>query len=663
MATYIEQNQKAEMGFGHNGHEGKYSLLLEQRATRYPEQSIIDFCDEFESDGPDGVPINAADLTYRAITSLEPIISKFGPNEYPAFTQRDDEFAVKGINLAIEDLVHAIKESSQSGEKDEMLMLVGPSGSGKSTITWALERMLEDYTKDHPIPYVEGCHIREDPRRIAFSVADERTRKNLAESQPGLHDTQCPCCQESLENGNMRNAKVKKKPVAANRSQFIATIDPQHSYSSNGDTIAGEILNSNRGVLFLPEFTQQNPVLYTMLHDIVRGRRVQLGRRRYELDNLIIGSSPLNEWESFSRQDQFRSLLNRIRVVEVNYNLSRDNESDIYRKILQGGKVNYFENMIDNEPEQQSVHISAQTLDALSGIAVASRMVESNFKEAAIDDKLKGLSIQDRMRVYDGKLVEGIPASERAKLMREGRKQKEGMYGLSPDDMVGVLLRSVAEVKGNCITPLDIYTQIGKTIEDRIGSGKLSDESAKQIREQVHREQAAYETKLRFMVLSSFDERFDVVCNGMFDQYLDEVELKLSNLTRFDPVTEQDVAADEDFLKEIEDLGHPGMKLDERKRDRLRNEALRIIREAQKDGRRVEVADIDWLRQGIGEAIFKRGGYEQLLQSDMGVPKTQEQKDRWREASHRLIENHGFCNCCAKDMMKHVSQELESIKK
>jgi len=620
------------------GEKGK--LLEPMESGRYLEEVFR---------GQRGVHTNSAELIHNAITTPDPIVDESGIKEYPFFSQRQDGLAVLGCEWAIEKIAAFFARAEQSGGKETILVLVGPSGGGKSNIVDAITKGMEDFTREHPLDTIQGCPINESP----LNLLDKEAREKAKEYGIKVEGKLCPHCEDNLEKAGNNPFALDVKPavLSASRGIGIGELDPQLTRGEDAaskNRINKVILSSGGGILEIPELYRHPDEFLMTLNDLARGRTWQTEDGIFNIDVQIVAHTTYEEWQGLCADRRLQSLVNRTEVVFLPYILSTKDEREIYEKFLGKSRIKTHK----EGEQEESIHISKKTLEFLAEVAVRSRLLEST----------SGITKDQKVKLYNGEKVDGYNMRE---IQEEGArgKEKEGItVGVSPEFMrvkINVLLE---RAKKNCLNPITALTELHALVkEEPFEERSVLEPQIMKVREQA-------EEWLKETIEKAFRGKHEEACQKIWEEYIENLDLYFLEKTKTDPHTKEEIGPDIKLMREIEKIAFPEItSYTEIRRqygdktesvyllDSYRTEIFRTYGNNNKGDKPNSVREVD-------EAILKivTGSSEAPAEilSAINNPSTlsPEQTKRLNEVNDILIENHGFCSCCSKDLITYAAK-------
>src|ERR671923_621441 len=343
---------------------GLYSRLYENR--REVELSLEDYLAKCSDDS--SYYAGAAERMLRAIgdpvmvdTSQDPRLGRIFMNRtikvYPEFS---DFF---GMEETIERIVGFFRHAAQGlEERKQILYLLGPVGGGKSSLAERLKQLMEKEpiyvlkAGDQISPVFESPLGLFDPERMGSVLQDKYgiPRRHLtglmspwAVKRVGEFDGDISkftvvklfpsklkqIAVAKAEPGDENNQDVSSLvgKVDIRKLEFFSQNDPDaYSYS-------GGLNQTTQGLL---EFVEMFKAPIKMLHPLLTATQENnyvgtesVGAIPYQ--GIVLAHSNEAEWQTFKNNKNNEAFIDRICVVKVPYCLRSNEESEIYKKLLQ----------------------------------------------------------------------------------------------------------------------------------------------------------------------------------------------------------------------------------------------------------------------------------------------------------------------------------------
>src|SRR6476659_4921385 len=375
--------------------------------------------------------------------------------------------AIYGLERPLMTLVDFFKSAAQGyGTERRILLLHGPVGSSKSTIARLLKKGLENYSKtdagkvytymwrvhhrgpggDEGETYLE-CPMHEEPLLLIPREARQEVLDVINEKLPEgrhvkLYGECCPFCRKIYADlldqydgdwkKSMDHIKVKRLILSEKDRRGIGTFQPKDEknqdsteltgdinyrkiaeYGSDSDPRAfnfdGEFNIANRGIV---EFVEMLKLDVAFLYDLLgASQEHKIKPKKFpqtDIDEVIIGHTNEAEYKRLLNNEFMEALRDRTIKIDIPYISRLSDEIRIYEKGFSQEKV-------------RGKHVAPHTLEVAAMWAVLTRLE---------DPKKHNLSILQKMKLYDGKVLPGYTQDTVKELKEEA--PREGMQGISP---------------------------------------------------------------------------------------------------------------------------------------------------------------------------------------------------------------------------------------
>jgi serine protein kinase len=557
-----------------------------------------------------------------------------------------DEFF--GIEKTVSQIVRFFHSASLKGEESrQVLYLMGPVGSGKSSLVERVQRGLEQAL---PVYAIEGCPMNEEPLHLI-----PRHLRREFEKMLGVHieGDLCPVCRYRLKQEY--GQRYEEFPIItrsfSKRNRVgvgvVPPVDPNNQDTSvligsediskldqysEGDPrvleLNGALNVGNRGMVeFIEVFKNETEYLHAMITATQEKVIPAPGRHgMVYVDTTIIAHSNEAEWQKFKADHTNEAILDRIVVVKVPYNLRLSEEVKIYQKIIRNSDFR--------------AHVAPHTLELASMFAILSRL-----EPTSKCDLMTKLALYNGEEVVEKGRTKKIDVAE----LKDDTK-REGMSGISTRFIMKALDNALSDnVIGNCINPINVRESlIGMTKE-----ADMPDDQRKQylefLQDTLHKE---YLDLLEKEITRAFVYSYSEQAEALFQNYLDHAEAYVNKTKVRDRNTKEELAADEGFLKSIE-------------------EQIAIIGSAA-DGFRQEVIAYLWATSRRGEKVsyksyepLKEAIEKKLMTSVRDISRIitkartrdEEQSSKYSAMVQNLLEN-GYCESCVDVVLKYAANNL-----
>ena len=438
--------------------------------------------------------------------------------EYDFFT--DDLF---GVEESLEELMAYLRAAAAGSEVSRrILLLYGPTSSGKSQLAVLLKRGLEEYSKtDGGKAYcLSESPMFEDPLcAIPNSLRSEFDKEYGIKITGQLSPYMTLLLNEEY-NGDFLKLPVKRFFFSEQSRVGIGTFVPSDKksqdvselvgsmdlskigeFGSESDPRAyrfdGELNVANRGIMEFVEMLKVDQKFLYVLLTLAQEKNIKTGRFPFiYADEFLLAHTNETEYKRFLAKDEMEALHDRIIVIRVPYNLSVSNEVKIYEKLI-------------NQASFNGVHIAPYTLHCAAMFAVLSRLKDS---------KHEGLSVMNKMRLYNKEEVEGFSQGDVPMLKKEF--EQEGMGGVSPRYIINRISSTLAQDNSDCITPIDVI----RSIRDGFASNpKLDSKEVERLENILTSVIEEYGKIARNEVQKAFFVNFEEEVQGLLSNYMDNV--------------------------------------------------------------------------------------------------------------------------------------------
>jgi len=438
--------------------------------------------------------------------------------EYGFFTE--DLF---GVDDSLEELMSYLRAAAAGSEVSRrILLLYGPTSSGKSQLAVLLKKGLEEYSKtEQGRTYcLSDSPMYEDPLcAIPNALRPEFEKEYGIKISGQLSPLMTLVLNEEYE-GNFLKLPVKRFFFSEQSRVGIGTFVPSDKksqdvselvgsmdlskigeYGSESDPRAyrfdGELNIANRGIMEFVEMLKVDQKFLYVLLTLAQEKNIKTGRFPFiYADEFLLAHTNETEYKRFLAKDEMEALHDRIIVIRVPYNLSVDNEVKIYEKLI-------------SQASFEGVHIAPYTLYCAAMFAVLSRLKDS---------KHEGLSIMNKMRLYNQEEVEGFSQGDVPTLKKEF--EQEGMVGVSPRYIINRISSSLAEDNSDCITPIDVI----RSIRDGFASNpKLDAQAVEKLENILTTVIEEYGKIARNEVQKAFFVNFEEEVQALLANYMDNV--------------------------------------------------------------------------------------------------------------------------------------------
>ncbi|MBX3385299.1 MAG: hypothetical protein KF768_01870 [Phycisphaeraceae bacterium] len=596
-----------------------------------------------------------------------------------------------GLDFALMQLVDFLRAAAEGyGTDKRILLLHGPVGSSKSTIARLLKKGIEAYSRtDAGALYsfswmldeqcgpggIDGglhefpCPMHEEPLLLVppEARADILSRLNAAFTpqhrggQLRVHGELCPFCRKVYGDlmrhygGDWKQAikhvRVRRIILSEKDRVGIGTFQPKDEKNQDSTELTGDInyrkialfgsdsdprafnfdgeLNiANRGVC---EFIEVLKLDVAFLYDLLGASQEHLIKPKKfaqtHIDEVIIGHTNEPEYKRLQSNEMMEAFRDRTIKIDVPYNIRLDDEVRIYQKDFGPDRI-------------RGIHIAPHTLDVAAMWAVLSRLESP---------KKAGLSLLQKMKLYNGKAIPGYTEDSIRELKEEA--PREGMQGISPryiQDKISNALVSRQAVEEKCINPFMVLNEL----EAGIGHHSLinDEETRKRFRELLSVVKEEYEDIIKAEVQRAISADEDAI-KRLCQNYIENVRAYTQHERVKNRYTGKDDEPDERLMRSIEEK----IDIPESRKDDFRQEIMNYIGALALDGKKFEYNTNARLYKALELKLFEDQRDTIKLKNLVSSVVDDETQQKIDIVKQRLIKQFGYNETSATDVLNYVA--------
>jgi serine protein kinase len=590
--------------------------------------------------------------------------------------------AVFGLDVPLMRLMSVLKSAAQGyGTERRVILLHGPVGSSKSTIVRQLKKGLEEYSRTADgalytffwtLPgelsklaggsEVFPCPMHDEPLRL---IPREWRGKAIAEMKLGNDDFKVkvegdvnPACRSIFRElmahykGDfekvMKHVRVKRLIMSEQDRVGIGTFQPKDEknqdateltgdinyrkiaeFGSDSDPRAfnfdGEFNIANRGLIEFVEILKLDVAfLYDLLGATQEHRIKPKKFAQTDIDEVIIGHTNEAEYKKLLNNEFMEALRDRTVKVDIPYITRVSEEVKIYAK-------NY-------STRQVGKHVAPHTLYVAALWAVLTRLE---------DPKKQNLSLLQKAKLYDGKLLPGFTQDNIKELRKEAGR--EGLDGISPRYIQDKISNALVSDKGEgSVNPFMVLNELESGL--RHHSLISSDEQRQRYQDLLSVVKQEYEDVVKDEVrraISADEDAIAKVCSN----YIDNVKAFTQREKVKNPYTGQDEEPDERLMRSIEEK----IDIPESRKDDFRREIMNHIGALAIEGRTFDYKTNERLRKALESKLFEDQKDSIKLTSLVSNVVDRETQEKIDVVKQRLIKNFGYDEVSATDVLNFVA--------
>jgi len=583
------------------------------------------------------------------------MITSFGTEEIDGNKQyRFFNSELFGLDKALERVVEEYFHSAAKrlDVRKRILLLMGPVSGGKSTIVNLLKRGLERYTRTEAgaLYAIKGCPMHEEPLHL---IPNQMRAEIEQELNVKIEGNLCPYCQMKLEqeyNGDIAEVRVERVLFSEDKRVGIGTFSPSDpksqdiadltgsmdfstiaEFGSESDPRAyrfdGELNKANRGLMEFQEMLKADEKFLWHLLSLTQEGNFKAGRfALISADELIVAHTNEAEYKSFIGNQKNEALRSRIIVMPIPYNLKVSKEEKIYKKLIEQSDIN-------------DVHIAPHAINTAAIFSVLTRLYES---------KRQGIDILKKLRLYDGEDVEGFAETDLEDLQKEFFD--EGMRGIDPRYVINRISSALIKEEKKCVNSLDLLRALKEGLDQH---PSITKEEREKYLNYISVARKEFDDSAKNEVQKAFVYSFEESAKTLMNNYLDNVEAYANTSKIKDPITGEELQADERLMRSIEEQ----IGISENAKKSFREEILIRISAYARKGKKFDYTSHDRLREAIQKKLFADLKDVVKITTSSQTP-DEIQLKKINQVTERLIEEHGYCSICANELLKYVGSLL-----
>ncbi len=550
------------------------------------------------------------------------------------------------------DYFKAAAAGSDVGRR--LLLLLGPPSGGKSTLAILLKRGLEEYsrTDEGALYAIKGSPLRESPLNLIPTSLRAEFRETYGVSISGELS---PWARDYLDReceGDYLRVPVERiflseaarcgigtyaphDPSTADIADLVGSVDLSKvaRVGDEGDPRAwswsGAVYAASRGVLEMIEILKVKREFLYLLLTLTQEKNVKVARfPLIYLDETILAHTNLAEFNRFLQEKENEALLDRMVIIKVPYALSYKDEARIYKKLVYGA------------PAFRNTHLDPHVLHLAAVFAILTRHTKP---------EREGLDLPKKVRIFAGEAVEGFSDQEAARLRSEA--PDEGLSGVSPRFVINALSTAITRGNARSLTSMELLL----ALKDAIESDARIDAKQKKMwfDHLVTARKEFYNRWVKEDVHRALFASFQDEAQQLLEKYLDEIEASLDQRKVTDPMTGENRAPDERFMRSVEEK----IKVSESGKQSFRQEVIRKAMVAFKAGEKFRLASHARVREAIEQYLFEERRDVLRLVTSTARPDDEARK-KISVVQERLVKEYGYDEHSAQEALNYVTTLL-----
>jgi serine protein kinase len=547
------------------------------------------------------------------------------------------------------DYFKAAAAGSDVGRR--LLLLLGPPSGGKSTMAILLKRGLEEYsrTDEGALYAVKGSPLRESPLNLIPVSLRAGFRESYGvdisgEPSPWARDYVDRKCEGDYLSVPVERIFLSEAarcgigtyaphdPSTADIADLVGSVDLSKvaEVGDEGDPRAwswsGAVYAASRGMLEMIEILKVKREFLYLLLTMTQEKNVKVARfPLIYLDETILAHTNLAEFNNFLQEKENEALLDRMVIIKVPYALSYRDESRIYKKLIYGA------------PAFRNTHLDPHVLHLAAVFAILTRHTKP---------EREGLDLPKKVRIFAGEAVEGFSETEVVRLKAES--PDEGLTGVSPRFVINALSNAITRGNSHSLTSMELLLALKDAIEN---DARMDAKQKKQWFDHlVTARKEFYNRWVKEDVHRALFASFQDEAQQLLEKYLDEIEASLDQRQVTDPMTGENRAPDERFLRSVEEK----IKVSESGKLSFRQEVIRKAMVAFKAGEKFHLGSHARVREAIEQYLFEERRDVLRLVTSTSRP-DDESRQKISVVQERLVKEYGYDEHSAKEALSYVT--------
>ncbi len=596
--------------------------------------------------------------------------------------------AIYGLDRPLMELVDVFRSAAEGyGTDRRILLLHGPVGSSKSTIARLLKKGLEAYSRtDAGALYSFSwmldpsagpseksvafpCPMHEEPlvlvpreaRADVLASVNERYRPAHSSARIRMPGDLCPFCRRVMNDlmvhydgewkQAMSHVRARRIILSEKDRIGIGTFQPKDEknqdsteltgdinyrkiaqYGSDSDPRAfnfdGELNIANRGVC---EFIEVLKLDVAFLYDLLGASQEHLIKPKKfaqtHIDEVILGHTNEPEYKRLQSNELMEAFRDRTIKIDIPYNSRLDDEIKIYQKDFGPGRI-------------KNIHVAPHTLEVAAMWVVLTRLAEP---------KKSGLSLLQKMKLYNGKAIPGFTEDSISELMEEA--PREGMTGISPryvQDKISNALVSHQAIEEACINPFMVLNELESGLSHH--SLLTDEETRKRYRELLAVVKDEYEDIIKAEVQRAISADEDAI-KRLCANYIENVRAYTQKEKVRNRYTGREEEPDERLMRSIEEK----IDIPATRKDDFRQEIMNYIGALALDGKKFEYNTNARLYKALELKLFEDQRDTIKLKNLVSSVVDDETQAKIDVVKQRLIKNFGYNERSATDVLNYVA--------
>lgn len=592
--------------------------------------------------------------------------------------------AVYGLDAYLMKLMNIIKAAAHRyGTERRVILLHGPVGSAKSTIVRLLKKGIEQYSRseegalysfewsDIPKHFNEyesspkehvPCPMFEEP----LHLIPLNNRVNLLKDLMGdkarefvIEGDLCPSCRQIFQELNkiytgdiqkiFNHITVRRILLSEKDRIGIGTFQPKDEknqdsteltgdinyrkiaeYGSDSDPRAfnfdGEFNIANRGII---EFIEVLKLDVAFLYDLLSASQEhKIKPKKFpqtDIDEVIIGHTNEPEYKKLQSNEFMEALRDRTVKIDIPYITKWSEEIKIYKKDFNNDKI-------------RGKFIAPHTIEMAAMWSVLTRME---------DPKKANLTLAQKMKLYDGKLIPGYTEDN----IRELRKEaiREGLEGISPRYVQDKISNAIVKFPEEpTVNPFMVLNELEAGLDHH--SLISNEEQKKRYLDMLSIVKKEYTEIVKNEVQRAISADEEAI-KRLFANYIDNIKAYVQKEKVKNKYTGEDEEPNEKLMRSIEEK----IDIPESRKDDFRREVMNYIGALSLENKKFGWNSNQRLAKALELKLFEDQKDSIKLSSLVSSVVDKETQEKIDVVKSRLIKYFGYDEASATDVLNYVA--------
>jgi serine protein kinase len=552
----------------------------------------------------------------------------------------ENTFYGRNIHESIHEFVNKVKSGARGlGPEKRIKLLLGPVGSGKSDFDRQVRTYFEDYTArdegrmytfrwtnlgdvirdQDPADDVVRSPMNQDPLVLLplaqrNQVIDElngeldapytiRNEQALDPASEFYMDRLLDHYDDDLQQVLENHVEILRLVADENKRQCVETFEPKDKKNQDETELTGDVnyskiavygesdprafdysgafCNANRGIFSGEELLKlQREFLYDFLHATQEQTIKPKNNPRIDIDQVIVGRTNMPEYKDKKGDEKMEAFNDRTKRIDFPYVLQYEEESRIYRKML-------------NNADVPDINVEPHTLQMAGLFGVLTRIEEPSGGQVDIVQKAKA---------YNGEVddADDIDVKKLRDEAGELAEIGEGMEGVSPrfigDEIAEAIMDSMHRGRG-FLSPLTTFNHLEGNLENH---GSIPEDRFERYYRYLEMVREEYKERAIEDVRHALAYDVDEI-QRQGEKYMDHVMAYIDDDTIEDEITGREAEPDEQFLRSVEER----LNIPEDRKNDFRQEVSNWVSRRAREGTSFNPQDNDRLRRALERKLWE----------------------------------------------------------